>query len=69
MRDEAAELALTADERRAIMERHIEFARELRGRDAMLAGDPLGPSSDGALVRNGSVSDGPFAETKEQLGG
>ncbi len=51
------------------MERHIEFARELCGRDAMLAGDPLGPSSDGALVRNGSVSDGPFAETKEQLGG
>jgi hypothetical protein len=67
--DEAAELALSGEERGAIVDRHIAFARKLRERGAMVGGDPLGPSSEGALVRNGSVSDGPFAETKEQLGG
>jgi hypothetical protein len=68
--DEAAELALDPAERRAIMERHLDYARGLRERGALVAGDPLGPSGETAVLRGGRhVSDGPFAETKEQLGG
>ena len=68
--DEAAEAALTPAERRAIVDRHVEFSRMLRDRKALLGSDPLGPSAEAAVVRNGGrVSDGPFAETKEQLGG
>jgi hypothetical protein len=67
--DETAELALTPDERRAIVGRHIEFAARLRDRGAMLGGDPLQSSTEGAVVRGGRVTDGPFAETKEQIGG
>jgi hypothetical protein len=69
--DEAAESALTADERRAIIEGHIAFSRMLRERDALRFGEALGPSTEAATLRprGRGVSDGPFAETKEQLGG
>ncbi|HEV8490099.1 MAG TPA: YciI family protein [Candidatus Limnocylindrales bacterium] len=67
--DEAAELALSPAERRAIVDRHVEFAGRLRDRGAMIGGDPVTPSTEGAVVRGGRVSDGPFAETKEQIGG
>jgi hypothetical protein len=68
--DEAAELALAPAQRREIMARHLDYARGLRERGAMVAGEPLGPSAETAVLRDGRhVSDGPFAETKEQLDG
>jgi hypothetical protein len=67
--DEAAEEALTPDERRAIVERHVAFSRELRAEGHMLGGDPLTSSREGKIVSRRGVTDGPFAETKEQLGG
>jgi hypothetical protein len=67
--DEAAELAMTPEQRRAIVDEHIAFSRRLRERGAMLGGDPLVESSEAFVVRDGSVIDGPFLETKEQLGG
>ena len=71
--DEAAERALSPGERRAIMEEHLEFSRRLTESGALVGGDPLqAPSSAKVLRRrNGRpvVTDGPFAETKEQLGG
>jgi hypothetical protein len=68
--DEAAELALTEDERRAIVESHVTFTRTIRDEGRAVSGEPLGPSRNGLIVRrNGSVTDGPFLETKEQLGG
>ena len=68
--DEAAELALTADERRAIVERHQAFSSELAAAGKLLGGDALTSGSSAAVIRRGgSVTDGPFAETKEQLGG
>jgi hypothetical protein len=69
--DETGEAGLTADERRAIVEGHIAFSRMLRERDALRFGEALAPSTDAAVVRPHlrGVSDGPFAETKEQLGG
>lgn len=67
--DEAAELALPPDERRAIVERHIAFSRRLRDEGRMVGGDALEPSSAAVTVRRGKATDGPFIETKEQLGG
>jgi hypothetical protein len=57
--DADAEAALPADERRAIVERHMAYSARLREAGAMVLGEPVGP----ALI------DGPFAETKEQIGG
>jgi len=71
--DETAELALTDAERRAIVQAHGAFLRGLRegGRD--ITGEPVGRARDGVVVqrtgRGPSVTDGPFLETKEQLGG
>jgi hypothetical protein len=49
------------------------FAAECRRRGAWVAGDPLQPVSTATTVRvrDGQtlVTDGPFAETREQLGG
>lgn len=67
--DEAAELALTPEERRAIVDRHVAFSKRLRDEGRMLGGDALEPSSATVTVRGGRGTDGPFIETKEQLGG
>jgi hypothetical protein len=57
--DGDAEAELPADERRAIVEQHMVYSARLREAGAMVLGEPVGP----ALI------DGPFAETKEQVGG
>ena len=69
--DEAAEAALAPNERRAIVEGHLAFTRMLVERDVLRFGEALAPSREAAVVRprRRGVSDGPFAETKEQLGG
>ena len=49
------------------------FTEEIRAKGVMVAGDQLAPSTAATTVRvrDGEtlVTDGPFAETKEQLGG
>ena len=69
--DEAAELALTGDERGAIVAAHGEFVRRIRAEGREATGEPLGPSGEAIVVggRRPSATDGPFLETKEQLGG
>ena len=60
-------------ERVAIRQQAIDVARPLRERGVFLAGDPLLPTSAAVTVRTAGgkpvATDGPFAETKEQLGG
>jgi len=50
-----------------------KLARELASQGKLRRGAPLGPVSDGALIRvrggKALVSDGPFAESKEVVGG
>ena len=68
--DAEAEAALTADERRAIVGEHIEYGTMLRERGVYVLGEAL--SGEAAVVRPGEkpfVTDGPFAETKEGVGG
>ena len=68
--DAEAEAALSPDDRRAIVDQHIAYAELLRERGAYVHGDAL--AGDAAVVRPGEkplVTDGPFAETKEAVGG
>src|ERR1041385_1471160 len=70
---EAAYNALTQTEREAIMQGHITFNQEVQSRGIVVGGEPLQPPSAATTVRirNGKalITDGPFAETTEQLGG
>ena len=69
--DEQAWAALGDEERNAIIGEYFEFGDSIR--DQRLQGAPLEPSSATTVVRVRSgetlVTDGPFAETKEQIGG
>lgn len=64
---------LSDEQRSGIYERYRAFSEEVRKRGAYEAADELQPTSTATTVRlrNGSVltTDGPFAESKEQLGG
>jgi hypothetical protein len=58
-------------EMQGIVEEYMAWARQLRSEGRMLGGDEL--SANGRLVRghgaSATVSDGPFTETKEAIGG
>jgi hypothetical protein len=57
----------------AIMNEYFTFTEDIRKNGKYVAGEALQPTATATTVRvrNGKVSttDGPFAETKEQLGG
>jgi hypothetical protein len=65
--------AMPANERDAFMGEYFSFTEGIRANGKYVAGEALQPVSTATTVRvrNGRVSttDGPFAETKEQLGG
>jgi hypothetical protein len=65
---------VTPEEMQAGMEPWVEFDKAVTGAGAFVAGEGLQPSSTATTVKIPSenehvVTDGPFAETKEQLGG
>ena len=71
--DESAERDLSSEERRSIVDEHIRFHAGLRERGALLEGKPLDGRAGAFTVqldKGGKrfVTDGPFAETKEQIG-
>jgi hypothetical protein len=63
----------TKEQGEAMSREYFAFTEDIRKSGHMLGGDGLQPTSTATTVRvrNGKVSttDGPFAETKEQLGG
>jgi hypothetical protein len=65
--------ALPAGDRRALVDEHIGFSRMLRERGALVYGDPLDSPDTARTIRFESadpvVTDGPFLEAKEALGG
>jgi hypothetical protein len=70
--DSEADAAMTPDERRAIVDQHIAYGSMLRESGAYVLGEALGDPSTAVTVRPGRtplVTDGPFAETKEAVGG
>ena len=71
--DVEAVAALSADERRAIVDQHIAFGRELDERRARVTSEALGDAEDARTIRftGGDaplVTDGPFIEAKQSLG-
>ena len=71
--DERAYEAMSEDERHELYAAYDVLMKDLAEKGQSLAGDELAPTSTATTVRvrNGErlVTDGPFAETKEQLGG
>jgi hypothetical protein len=71
--DESALTAVSPEEGAAVAGEYEAFAEEMGRRGVLQGGERLRPTTDATTVRvrDGEVltSDGPFAETKEQIGG
>ena len=71
--DEREWPAMSEDERRRIVAEYAAVTGEMRERGAYVGDNRLAPTSTASTVRvrdgEDVVTDGPFAETKEQLGG
>jgi hypothetical protein len=71
--DESADAARSPEEGQASMAEYGVFMEEMGKRGVLQAGERLRPTADATTVRvrDGETltSDGPFAETKEQMGG
>jgi hypothetical protein len=65
--------AMNEDDRNAMFDEAFEYDDHLRANGNWVGGEPLQPSETALTVywKNGKVAmtDGPFTETKEQLGG
>jgi hypothetical protein len=71
--NETAFETLPPAESEAIMNEYFQFTEDIRKNGKYVAGEALHPTASATTVRvrNGKLSttDGPFAETKDQLGG
>ena len=71
--NEQEEAQRTPEEQDAVMAEYFTFTKGVREAGVMLAGEALHPTTAATTVRvrHGQITstDGPFAETKEQLGG
>jgi hypothetical protein len=70
---EAASAKMTEKQQVAVYQEYGRLVEELKAKKVYIGGNPLKPTSTAATVRlrggKKMVTDGPFAETKEQLGG
>ena len=71
--EEGSESQVTPAEREAMMSEYFAFTKEVSAQGVLVAGDELKPTSTATTLRPRgnqlATTDGPFAETKEQLGG
>src|SRR5437879_1814798 len=71
--DEKGWAKLSETERQQAMDGYMQFNKQIKSSGQYVAGAQLHPTSaaTSVRVRNGKrlVTDGPFAETREQLGG
>jgi len=71
--DEQAQARMSQEEMGALFGAYQGFTEELEKAGSMLAGEALQPTATATTVQvrggNTLTTDGPFAETKEQLGG
>jgi hypothetical protein len=65
--DPAGEADLTPEQRRAVVDGHVALGRELAAAGTLRLAEALGDRVR-LLQADGTVTDGPYAETKEQLG-
>lgn len=73
LEDPAQRGTRTRAEGEAVFQRMVDFSRELKKQDKLLAVESLAPQQKGARVQvrggKAQVLDGPFAEAKEMVGG
>lgn len=71
--DAAAVAAMSSAERRAMVDQHLAYTAMLRERGAYVYGDPVDDPASARIIRfhgrEPTVTDGPFMEAKESLGG
>ena len=71
--NEADAAAMTTAQQEAEFKGYMQFSQEVAAAKVMIGGEPLQPTATATTVRvrDGKTltTDGPFAETKEQLGG
>jgi hypothetical protein len=71
--DESVWETFSEEQRNAAYEEYFAFSREARDAGVIVSGDELGPASSATTVRlregETLVTDGPYAEVKEGLGG
>ena len=71
--DESADARMTREEGQAVMGEYFAFTEGIKKSGHYVGGNPLQPTKTASTVRvrqgKMSTTDGPFAETKEQLGG
>jgi hypothetical protein len=71
--DEKLDQGLSPEEMGGVFGEYGQLSADLRSAGAFLGGEPLEPVATATTVRvrdgNTLTTDGPFAETKEQLGG
>jgi hypothetical protein len=72
--DESAVADITPEQMKALIEEWADFEKEMVGAGVLIAGEGLQESGTATTIRIADsgerlVVDGPFAETKEQLGG
>lgn len=71
--EEGRELQMTLAEREAMYGEYFAFTQAVQAQGVYVAGDELKPTTTATTLRlhGGQLvpTDGPFAETKEQLGG
>jgi hypothetical protein len=71
--DEAGREAASEEDRAAMAQAYGALTQEMQDKGVLVAGEGLYPTQTATTVRvrdgERSVTDGPFAETKEQLGG
>lgn len=71
--DEGSMAAMSPAEGAALLSEYDSYGQEMAAKGVLRGGERLFPSSDTTTVqvRDGKVltADGPFAETKEQIGG
>lgn len=71
--DERKWSSLSAEQMKAVYEGHLQYTEEMKKAGVYRAGAELKPVSTATSIRftdgKTRTTDGPFAETKEQLGG
>ena len=67
--DEAAADAMPESDRQRILEEHGKFAAAIGAEGAYVFGAQLVRSDNATTLADGVLTDGPFAEGREQIGG
>ncbi|MBY0505164.1 MAG: YciI family protein [Bryobacteraceae bacterium] len=72
--DEKAGALATPEQNGQLFGGYMAFTEEIKKKGFYVAGDPLKPAATATTVRqpvgaNAVTTDGPYAETKEQMGG